>query len=292
MAVPLIKLSGFLRLIKFSHSLFALPFALTSVVFAARWGLLPGRAAWELVLWVVLAMVGARSGAMGFNRLVDIQWDAQNPRTENRPSVTGEVSKPTMGVMILLSFALLVFAAWKLNPLAFYLSPVAIVLVSFYSLTKRFTALCHLFLGLAIGVAPVAAWVAVRGEVSATSLVLGLSVLCWITGFDILYALQDVEFDRQVGLHSIPVRLGVANSLNLSRLLHLGALACWVWLTWALQLGVIWQVGVGVATGFLVYEHLLLKGGDLRKLDLAFFNLNAYLSMTLFLAALGDFWWG
>jgi len=284
----LAKIQGYLELIKFSHSVFALPFALTGLILAARLGLGEGQTLMETGLWVIVAMVGARSGAMGFNRWVDRRYDAANPRTANRPSVTGEVKESTMLGMTLLSYGVLVFAAWRLNEMALYLSPVAILLVSFYSLTKRFTSFCHVFLGLAIGAAPIAAWVAARGEISPTSLLLGGSVLLWITGFDILYALQDLDYDKGAGLHSIPVALGVKGSLALARLFHLGAVVCWVLLASWESLSWIYGLGVALSAALLLYEHSLLRGGDLSKLDLAFFNMNAYISMTLFFAVLLD----
>ncbi len=280
----LAKISGYLELIKFSHSLFALPFALTALALAWKQGLGPGQTLGETSFWVILAMIGARSGAMGFNRWVDRAYDAENPRTQNRPSVTGAVSANTMILMLLLSYGLLVYSAWRLNPLAFYLSPLAIFLVSFYSLTKRFTSLCHLFLGLAIGAAPIAAWIAARGEISPTALLLGASVLAWITGFDILYALQDLDYDQGRGLHSIPVALGVQKSLWLARLLHGGSALCWLALAPLASLGWIYGGGVAVSILLLAYEHALLRRGDLRQLNLAFFNMNAYISLTLFCA--------
>lgn len=276
------KVSGFLTLIKFSHSIFALPFALTAFVLAWQTGL--GILSFtETLGWVVLAMVGARTGAMGFNRLVDIPFDAANPRTESRPSVTGEVSKPLMVVMILLSYVALVYAAYRLSPLAFYLSPVAIFLVSFYSFTKRFTFLCHLFLGLAIGAAPVASWIAVTGEISATALLVGGGVLAWIAGFDIIYALQDHEYDASVGLHSVPVAFGVSQSLWFARGLHLVAFTSWMLLAKWEGLGYYYLAAVALSTMLLLYEHWLLKDGDLRRIDMAFFNMNAYISLILFI---------
>ena len=189
-----------------------------------------------------------------------------------------------MAVMILLSFALLVFAAWKLNPLAFRFSPLAIFLVCFYSYTKRFTAMAHLFLGLAIGAAPVAAWIAVTGEISLSALVLGLSVLTWIAGFDVLYALQDLEYDRQAGLHSIPVRFGIARSLILAKILHLNSLICWIVLWHLQQLNAIFLAGVLICAVLLIWEHRLIRKDDLSKLNMAFFNMNAVISVTLFFA--------
>ncbi len=280
----------FLELIKFSHTVFALPFTLISAFLALKSTevIILSKNSGIMLGWIILAMIGARSGAMGFNRLVDLKWDAQNPRTANRPSVTGEVSRSKMLTMILFSFSLLVFAAWNLNFLAFCLSPLAIFLVCFYSLTKRFTHYSHLFLGFAIGSAPVASWIAVTGEISPSSLLIGVSVLIWIAGFDILYALQDVEFDKTTGLHSIPVRFGVSKSLNISRLMHLSTVVCWIVLAQLEQLNVLYYLGVVICSGLLIWEHSLLKKDDLSKLDMAFFNMNAIVSVTMFIALTMD----
>ncbi len=287
---PLAGFGKYLELIRFSHTVFALPFALISTILAFRafsityfsWDSL------KILGWIVLAMIGARSGAMGFNRLVDRKYDAENPRTANRPSATGDIDAISMILLIIISFGLLVFAAWKLNHLAFSLSPVAIILVSFYSFTKRFTYLSHVFLGLAIGSAPVAGWIAVTGEISFSSLVLGLSVLTWIAGFDILYALQDLKYDREAGLHSIPVKFGVAGSLILSRGLHLVSAVCWLYIFIFENLGWIFLIGIAVCGSLLIWEHRLIKKDDLSKLDMAFFNMNAIISLTLFFALILD----
>lgn len=284
------QIKTYLNLIKFSHTVFALPFALVSVLLALR--SIPTEALvapiWQLIGWIILAMVGARSGAMGFNRLIDRKWDAANPRTANRPSVTGEISPTQMSVMIIISFVLLIFAAWKLNPLAFKLSPVAIFIVCFYSYCKRFTSLAHLFLGFAIGSAPIAAWIAIRGEISLSSLLLGASVLTWIAGFDILYALQDYEFDRKADLNSIPVRFGISNSLLIARLLHLCTVILWFLLAWQAQLNWIFYTGVSICTAFLFWEHRLVNKDDLSKINIAFMNMNSLISVTLFFAAMLD----
>ncbi|OGH01872.1 MAG: hypothetical protein A2600_09370 [Candidatus Lambdaproteobacteria bacterium RIFOXYD1_FULL_56_27] len=278
----------FLELIKFSHTVFALPFALMGAVLGLA--VAPPQSwregGWMLLL-VVVAMGGARTGAMGFNRLVDRHFDRKNPRTALRPSVTGEVSVPVMVGMIFASYAVLVLCAYLLNPLAFALSPVAIFLVSFYSYTKRFTAWCHLFLGLAIGTSPIAAWIAITGELALAPLVLGLSVMTWIAGFDILYALQDRDFDLQEGLSSIPARLGVTGALWVARLLHLGCIGLWFFL--GLHLGLLWPYWLGAVAGagMLLYEHGLIGKGDLSKVNLAF-NLNGWISTTLFVALLGE----
>lgn len=277
----------FLELIKFSHTLFALPFALMGAVLGFRQlGPQEPLVYAQLLGWVILAMAGARTGAMGFNRLVDRHFDAANPRTANRPSATGEVSVPVMTGSVIVSYGLLVFAAYQLNDLAFYLSPLAIFLVSFYSYTKRFTAWCHVFLGLAIGASPLAAWIAITGTIEPGALVLGASVMAWIAGFDIFYALQDRDFDLDAGLRSVPVVLGVEGSLWAARSLHLIAALCWFALAEMLALAWPFWLGAGLATGLLAYEHSLIRKGDLSKINMAFFNLNAVISALLFFALL------
>ncbi|MGK0288947.1 MAG: 4-hydroxybenzoate polyprenyltransferase [bacterium] len=277
------RIGKFLELIKFSHTIFALPFALCSLLLATN-----GRPSWQATLWIILAMVGARTGAMGFNRLIDRKWDAKNPRTANRPSVTGDVSPNLMLVMIVVSFVFLVFASWKLNRLAFYLSPVAIFLVCFYSYTKRFTSWCHIFLGIAIGAAPIAAWIAVKGSVSLVPIILGFSVLTWISGFDVLYALQDYEFDQGADLHSIPAKFGVAKSLWIARSLHFVTVILWGWLLIEAELKLLFLAGVLISGALLLWEHTLVKKDDLSKLNMAFFNMNAVISLTLFFTLISD----
>ncbi len=287
---PILKISKYFELIKFSHTVFALPFALISSILAIRHLKLSyvSLDTLESLAWIILAMVGARSGAMGFNRLIDVKWDAENPRTATRPSVTGEIGSVSLIFMILISFSLLVISAWKLNTLAFRLSPLAIFLVCFYSYTKRFTNYSHLFLGLAIGSAPVAGWIAISGDFSVSSLVIGLSVLTWIAGFDILYALQDLEYDTSAGLHSIPVRFGIAGSLSIAKVMHAVTILCWCILAYLESLSFAFIVGTGISMMLLAWEHRLLKEDDLSKLNLAFFNMNAVISVTMFIALLVD----
>ncbi len=273
----------YFELIKFSHTIFALPFALVSLMVATN-----GYPSLGTVLWVIVAMTGARSGAMGFNRLVDKKFDAKNPRTANRPSVTGEVSTVINVMMIFISFGFLVFASWKLNYLAFKLSPLAIFLVCFYSYTKRFTSFCHIFLGIAIGAAPIAAWVAVTGEFSILSFLLGFSVLCWISGFDILYALQDYEFDSDNDLFSIPTRFGIKGSLIISRSLHILTVVFWLLFADYAELKGLFLIGVLIASLLLLWEHSLVKADDLSRLNMAFFNMNAVISVILFFAVMAD----
>lgn len=273
----------FLEMIKFSHTVFALPFAFTGAVLAAR-----GLPSPHQILWIMLAMVGARTAAMGLNRLIDAELDARNPRTSNRALPAGLIGKGTVAVFVLFSVALLLFAAAQLNLLCLYLAPVALFFLLLYSYCKRFTSLAHLVLGLCLGAAPVGAWIAIRGEVETSAVLLGLAVLFWVAGFDVLYALQDLDFDRQSGLHSIPVRLGVRGSLWTARLFHLVMLGLLIAVHIGLGLGPFFLAGLAATVAMLGYEHWLLRNGDLDRLDAAFFNMNGYISVTIFIAALLD----
>lgn len=270
------KITVFLEMIKFSHTVFALPFALTGALLAAN-GLPSGRQ----VLWIILAMAGARTAAMGLNRLIDAEIDAKNPRTANRAIPAGLIGKGATLAFIAAATLLLLIAAKMLNPLCLKLSPVAIFFLVLYSFCKRFTALAHVVLGICLAAAPMGAWIAIRGSIDAPALILGGIVLFWVAGFDILYALQDLEFDRRAGLHSIPVALGVKGSLWAARLFHLAMLGLLLWLFVAMHLGVLFLVGIMVAGAMLLYEHLLLKDGNLDKLDAAFFNMNGYISIAI-----------
>jgi 4-hydroxybenzoate polyprenyltransferase len=273
----------FLEMIKFSHTIFALPFAFTGALLAARGLPTPAQAG-----WIVCAMVGARTAAMGLNRVIDAEIDGKNPRTSGRAIPAGLLSRGVVLVFIALSVALLLFAARMLNPLCLYLSPVALGFILLYSYCKRFTALAHVVLGICLAGAPLGAWIAIRGEAGLPAYLLGLAVLCWVAGFDILYALQDLEYDRDSGLHSIPAALGVAGSLWTSRLFHLAACGFLGALYLTMHLGPYYLAGFAAACGMLGYEHWLLRGGDLTRLDAAFFNLNGYISVTLCLATLLD----
>ncbi len=272
-------LTTVLRMIKFEHTLFALPFAFLGMMLAAG-----GWPAWGTVGWIVVAMVGARSAAMGFNRLADRRLDAENPRTADRALPAGRVSPRFVALFVLVSSALLVLAAWRLNPLAFALSPVALTVILGYSYTKRFTAWSHLVLGLALSGAPLGAWIAVRGEVEAAPLVLAGAVLLWVAGFDVLYSLQDLEHDRRAGLYSIPARLGEVRALWISGLLHLGMLALLLWLPALYDGGLGWgyRVGLGGCGALLTWQHLVVRPGDLSRLDAAFFTANSLLGLWLF----------
>ena len=277
------KIKIILEMIKFEHTIFALPFAFTGALLA-----LGGLPTWRQVLWIVAAMVGARSAAMGFNRWADRHIDAENPRTRTRALPRGLITPAQVLIFIALSSALLVLAAYQLNPLAFRLSPLALAIVFFYSYTKRFTYLAHAFLGLAIAGAPLGAWIAVTGRFELPAVVLGLAVLCWLVGFDILYALQDMEYDRAKGLHSIPQRFGVRASLWFSRTAHALTMAFLFLLAYLLPVGLFYMLGVLAALVLIVYEHRLVKENDLSKLNIAFFNMNGWISVTIFLFTLLD----
>lgn len=268
------------RMIKFSHSIFAMPFALASALIASR----QSAVAWHTWALIVVCMVAARSAAMGFNRLVDRDFDAANPRTATREIPAGAVSVAAARALVALSAVLFVAASFALHPLCGYLSPVALAVVLGYSYAKRFTSLVHLWLGVALGIAPVAAWIAVRGEVSAVALVLAGAVATWVSGFDILYSLQDEDFDRSRGLRSIPAALGRVGGLWVSGALHLGTVVLLAAVPQLAPLGWPYWAGWGLITAVLAYEHYLVRPDDISKIDKAFFDLNGYVSL-LFLAA-------
>lgn len=270
------KTAVFLEMIKFSHTIFALPFALTGALLAAG-----GFPSFRQTLWIILAMVGARTAAMAMNRLIDADIDARNPRTAVRAIPAGLIGKGVTLAFIVAAIALMLLAAQMLNPLCLKLSPIALFFLLLYSYCKRFTALAHVVLGICLAAAPIGAWVAIRGTIDAPALILGGVVLFWVAGFDILYALQDLEFDRSAGLHSIPVALGVNGSLWAARLFHLIMIGLLFTLYSLMGLGPIFLAGILVATAMLLYEHWLLRDGNLEKLDAAFFNMNGYISVAI-----------
>jgi 4-hydroxybenzoate polyprenyltransferase len=272
-----------LEMIKFEHTVFALPFALMAAFVAAH-----GLPQLRILGWILVAMVGARSAAMAFNRIADARYDALNPRTKNRAIPAGLLTIPQVAVFTLIACLLLVLAAWELNPLALLLSPVALLLALGYSYTKRFTALSHAFLGLALAVAPMGAWIAVTGRFEAAPAYLAGAVLFWLFGFDILYALQDTEFDRKTGLRSIPAALGNAKAILISRVGHTIMLGLLVGFGLAAHLYVVYFAGVFFTAALVIYEQSLVKPNDLSRLDFAFFNLNGYISVGLFLFTLAD----
>jgi 4-hydroxybenzoate polyprenyltransferase len=265
------------RMIRFSHSVFALPFALTSAALAAQGGAATG----GHVFWIVVAMVAARSAAMGFNRLVDQAIDARNPRTASRELPRGIVSRGEAWLFVALSVAVFVLAAAMLNPLCLALTPVALAIVLGYSYTKRFTAASHLVLGLALAVAPVGAWLAIRGRFDLVPVVLGLAVLLWVAGFDTLYACQDVEFDRLEGLRSLPAAVGVPRALRLARLMHAGTVLLLLSLYGLAPLHPVYLAGVAAVAVILAWEHSLVGPHDLSRVMQAF-NLNGWVSLGYF----------
>ena len=268
-----------LEMIKIEHTLFALPFAFLGAVLAAR-----GLPSARQVIWITLAMVGARSTAMAFNRIADKDYDARNPRTKMRAIPAGILSVGFVMAFMIISAGLFLFAAAMLNRLTLILSPIALASVLLYSYTKRWTMLSHLVLGWCLAIAPTGAWIAVRGAIdSPVPLLLSLVVMLWTAGFDVLYACQDYDFDRHERLSSIPARFGIARSLWISRALHAGAFAALVALYFLTNLGVLAVVGV-IATGaLLIYQHTLVRANDLSKLNAAFFTTNAFVSVILFL---------
>ena len=266
-----------LEMIKIEHTLFALPFAFLGAVLAAG-----GFPTLRQLVWITLAMVGARSAAMAFNRIADREFDARNPRTRSRAVPAGRLSVSFVWAFTLASAALFFLAAAMLNRLTLLLAPVALASVLLYSYTKRFTSLSHVVLGWCLCIAPTGAWIAVRGALdSAVPLLLSLVVLCWTAGFDVLYACQDYDFDRKAGLRSIPARVGVARALWFSRLLHAGAFAALVALYFLTSLGGLALAGVLLTGALLVYQHSLVRADDLSRLDAAFFTTNAFVSVIL-----------
>ncbi|HEV2383024.1 MAG TPA: UbiA-like polyprenyltransferase [Terriglobia bacterium] len=266
-----------LEMIKFEHSVFALPFALTGAVLAVR-----GWPSLRQVLWLVVAMVGARSAAMTFNRIADLRFDAANPRTRGRALPAGHLSMGFAVAFTVLSCALFMLAAWELNPLAFRLSPIVIALLLGYSYTKRFTVLSHLVLGACLGLSPLATAIALGGRVDAGIALLGVAVMFWVAGFDLIYACQDVEFDRRLGLFSIPARFGIRTALWLSGAMHVIMLSLLVAAARVENLGWVAFAGLGLVAVLLAYEHGLVRPSDLSRLNAAFFNINGYVSVLFF----------
>jgi 4-hydroxybenzoate polyprenyltransferase len=274
----------FLELVKFEHTLFALPFAYMGAWLGAR-GIPPLSTA----LWILLAMVGARTAAMAFNRLVDAEIDARNPRTSARPIPSGRLNKNSAWTAWGLSVALFFLAAYRLNTLTLLLSPLALFIIHFYSYTKRFTSASHLVLGLSLAIAPAGGWIAVTGHLSPAALFLAGGVLFWVAGFDCLYACQDELFDRKNGLFSIPSRWGKIAAFRAARLFHLIAFICFAATGWLVRLGIFYFAGLSLVFLFLFVEHLIISPRDLTRLQTAFFTLNAAVSLILFFATFLDF---
>lgn len=267
---------GFIDLVKFEHTVFALPFAYTGCLMAAG-----GAPEARTVGWILCAMVGARTAGMALNRIIDREIDARNPRTKDRTLPAGRMSTPAAVAIAMAALALLVLASWHLNPLALALSPVAVALLVAYSFLKRFTWLAHAGLGMVLACAPIGGWIAVRGTVDAAPLILGGAVLLWCAGFDVLYACLDVDFDRREGLHSIPQRFGIPAALHLARGLHGATVLLLAACGFAVGMGSWYFAGVGVVTALLMHEHRLVSPDDLSRMDAAFFTMNGWVSVTL-----------
>ncbi|MBI5027153.1 MAG: UbiA family prenyltransferase [Nitrospirae bacterium] len=275
------KIEDFMRMIKFSHSIFALPFAFTGALIAAE-----GLPTLKQIFWITVAMVSARSGAMSLNRIIDRKFDALNPMAKRREIPSGIIKVRDAYIFTVLSFGLLSLAAYMLNPLCLKLTPIAIAVIYFYSYTKRFTWTSHFVLGLALSAAPFGAWIAVRGTLDISIITLGIAVVFWLAGFDTLYALQDVGFDKSHGLHSIPQRFGIKKALLFARLFHL---VTWLFLVLTgivFDMGLLYWIGMAIVAALFVHEHSLVKADDLSKLDIAFFNMNGYISITVFVFTL------
>ena len=279
------KIHTTLEMIKWEHSIFALPFALTAVLLAAN-----GLPAWRTVAWILVAMVSARSCAMAFNRWADADLDAANPRTSNRAIPAGLLSKQFVLGFTIITALVFVGAAAALNQLTLYLSPVVLLVLLGYSYMKRLTRWSHLVLGLALGLAPSAAWIAVRGSLDPRILVLTAAVTLWVGGFDVLYACQDFEHDRKVGLYSLPQAMGIDAAFLVARLMHLAMLALLVWFGLLFHFNAAGWIGVAIVALLLAYEHSIVSPGDLRRLNAAFFTMNGVIAMVFFAFVAADLW--
>jgi 4-hydroxybenzoate polyprenyltransferase len=282
----LTRLKIIFDMVKIEHTIFALPFALLGAFLGAN-----GLPRVSQIGWILLAMVGARSAAMAFNRLVDLPYDARNPRTQNRALPRKQLTKGFVIVFIVVSSTLLAFSASRLNRLSLELSPLALAIIFLYSYTKRFTWLTHIFLGASLACAPIGAWIAVRGDIRATPLILGLAVVLWVAGFDIIYSCQDVDFDKGESLYSIRKRFGVAVSLWISAGLHLAMLGILAVLFWKAGLGGFSMAGLFIVGVLLAYEHSLVRPGNLQRANTAFFTINGWISILLFATATIDLLW-
>jgi 4-hydroxybenzoate polyprenyltransferase len=264
-------------MIKFEHTIFALPFAFLGAFLASR-----GLPDWRTSIWILVAMIGARSAAMAFNRLVDRKYDALNPRTSNRALPKGLVTPGFVAIFIIFSICLFLFSAWMLNPLSFYLSPIALLIILGYSYTKRYTSLAHLFLGLSLAIAPVGGWVAVAGSIGIEPFILAVAVLFWVGGFDIIYSCSDTGFDKNANLFSIPVRFGIQKALRFSAMFHVMMIVALIALVIFSRLSILSWIAVLVVMVTLLYEHSLVKPHDLSRANIAFFHANSFISILLF----------
>lgn len=280
------RTTSYARMIKISHTVFALPFALASLVLVSR----DQTITLAQLGWIIVAMFGARSAAMGFNRLIDAAIDARNPRTAGREIPTGQISRTQAAAFILLSSLIFILAAYQLSTLCFWLAWPTLVILGGYSYCKRFTWLAHIYLGFAIGLAPIAAWIAISGSLDARIIILSLMLMSYIAGFDILYACQDADFDRAAGLFSIPARFGLKRALGISSVLHVISAALFTSLFWLFDLHMLFLFGAAIIAGLFVLEHRLINPRDLSKIDLAFFNVNSAISVMVLVSILaGEF---
>ncbi|QCX34400.1 4-hydroxybenzoate octaprenyltransferase [Caloramator sp. E03] len=277
------KLKNYSELVMFSHTLFSLPFAAISMLWAAK-----GLPSIKVVLWILVAFVGARTGANALNRLIDKDIDAKNPRTAGRHLPKGIVKNYEVVILSIISFSLMALAAFKLNPLCVKLLPLAIIIFIFYSYTKRFTYLCHIILGIACGGAPVGAWIAVTGKIGWPSIVLGAVVMFWVAGFDIIYGSQDYDFDKKEGLFSIPVRFGIKHALEISSFFHIIAILLLVYLYFIMNMGFLYLIGVSIDAILLYIEHKIVSPNNLSNVKIASYSINEVVSVVLFLFTVAD----
>ncbi len=280
------RIKDFLELVKFGHTLFALPFALASMIVAAQ-----GFPAWRVFGWILVAMIGARTAAMGFNRIVDREIDARNPRTKNREIPAGKVSVGQASALVFFSSLVFVFAAWQLNTLALILSPLTLCALFFYSYCKRFTHWAHFVLGLCLGIAPAGAWVAVTGRLPFAPCVLAIAVMFWVAGFDVIYATMDDEFDRTEGVHSLVQTLGIPKALTAARVFHAIFIALLLAFGVLTHLRPTFFIGVALIALFLVYEHSIVNPRDLRRVNAAFFTVNGVISLMFLIVTALSVWW-
>ncbi|MFD1138675.1 putative 4-hydroxybenzoate polyprenyltransferase [Paenibacillus urinalis] len=281
------KIAIFLEMIKIEHTLFALPFAFMGAILGSTEinGRLPF---WAEIGWILLAMVGARSAAFGLNRMIDRVIDGKNPRTAGRAIPAGLLKISEVVIFVIISFILLFWAASQLNPLSVKLLPIAVFMLVIYSYTKRFTWLCHVVLGLTIGLAPLGGWVAVTGEINLTAMVLYLAAAFWTAGFDIIYACQDIDFDQKEGVYSIPSRFGTQGALNIAKYFHIITAIGFIALFFMTDLSWIYAIGILISCGLLIYEHMIVSPNDMSRVQTAFFTLNSWVSMVILLFTLID----
>jgi 4-hydroxybenzoate polyprenyltransferase len=281
------RIRTILEMIKFEHSVFALPFALMGALLAAHFSHATGAVGnwptWRQIAWIIVAMVGARSAAMTMNRIIDLRYDRENPRTRTRALATGALTVQFAWIFTAAAAAVLAIAAWQLNPLALKLSPVALAVLFLYSYTKRFTSWSHLVLGFCLGMSPAAAWIAIAGSLDPRMLILCAAVTLWVGGFDVLYACQDIEYDKSVNLFSVPKRFGVAKALLIARSMHALMISLLVWLAWSFHLPWPAWAGIVVVAALLAYEHSLVSANDLSRMNAAFFTVNGYISLLFLL---------